>query len=117
MGFHPSKARLQVNCSPSLGPPQGAHSTELRNKWIDSLTKIATEKYGVDAPFAIWMKEARPFLLFVNDMRNMIEHPKSNSRIAIHNFSLNTKAEIELPYLEIVRPTDQPEKASYETRR
>src|SRR5271154_4569112 len=27
MGFHPSKARLRVNCSPSFCPPQGAHST------------------------------------------------------------------------------------------
>jgi hypothetical protein len=40
MGFHPSKARLQVNCSPSLCPPQGAHS-------IDPLQIFAEFSHGL----------------------------------------------------------------------
>ena len=85
---------------------------ELTKKWIDFLTALAAERYGADFPFAVWMREARPLLLFVNEMRNMIEHPKPDRHIKINDFKLLPSGQIDPPFMEVVRPDDQPQKAT-----
>jgi len=85
---------------------------ELTKKWIDSLSALAAERYGADSPFAVWMREARPFLLLVNEMRNMIEHPKPDRHIKINDFKLLPSGQIDPPFVEVVRPDEQPHKAT-----
>lgn len=83
---------------------------ELKSKWIDSLIKIATERYGSESALAQYVTNARPFLLFVIGMRNMIEHPKPDTSIRIHNYRLTAAGSIDPPYIEILRPDQEPQK-------
>ena len=48
------------------------YGDELKSKWIDNLTQIAGERHGNDSFLSLYMANARPFLLLVLDMRNMI---------------------------------------------
>jgi hypothetical protein len=88
------------------------YTNELNSKWIDSLTGLAGERYGADSPFAHYMSEARPFLLFVLDMRNMIEHPKNEKYIKTFDFKMLPTGLIDPPYVEIVRPGEEKQKAT-----
>jgi hypothetical protein len=88
------------------------YADELKSKWIDSLMRIAAQRCGDDSPFAQYMTAIRPFLLFVLDMRNMIEHPTEAKYIKISNFRLLASGTIELPYVEVVRPGGQAQKAT-----
>jgi len=83
------------------------YGEELKSKWIDSLTAIVADRYGGDSPFAQWMKDARPFLLYVLDMRNMIEHPALDKFIKVSDFRLLPARKIDRPSVEIVRPGEE----------
>jgi hypothetical protein len=88
------------------------YDKELKSKWIDSLTSIAADRYGDDSPFAQWMKNARPFLLYVLDLRNLIEHHATDKFIKVSDFRLMASGEIALPSVEIVRPGEPTATAS-----
>lgn len=88
------------------------YASELRSKWIDSLTTLAGERYGNDSSFAQYMSEARPFLLFVLGMRNMIEHPTEEKHIKTFDFRMTPSGLIDPPYVEIVRPGEEKQKAT-----
>jgi hypothetical protein len=80
------------------------YGKELTRKWIDSLTTLAAGRYGKDSPFAQYMESARPFLLFVLGMRNMIEHPTPDKHIQVNDFRLLTSGQIAPPAVEVMRP-------------
>ncbi len=75
----------------------------LPRKWLDGLEKLAIDRYGADAPFSMFLRDARPFLLDVIGLRNAIEHPATDNHIAVHNFRLMPTGAIALPSIEIVR--------------
>jgi hypothetical protein len=58
------------------------------------------------------MVAARLFLLFVLDMRNMIEHPKAGKCIKVHDFRMQSTGKIALPSVEIMRPGEPTETAT-----
>lgn len=76
---------------------------ELKRKWIDSLTELAAKKYGEEAFLTKFMREARPTLLFLRELRNMVEHPSDTARIEVHDFRLLPSMELITPSLEIIR--------------
>ena len=76
---------------------------ELSKKWIDSLTVLAAKKHGDDDPLARFMKEKGDDLLFMRDLRNMIEHPKVNTYVRVSDFQLLPSMVIVAPSLDIVR--------------
>lgn len=81
---------------------------ELSKKWIDSLTVVAAQKHGDDDPLALFMKEKREYLLFMRDLRNMIEHPKVNTYVKVNDFQLLPSMDLVAPSLDIVRPGKTP---------
>ncbi|MBD2551186.1 hypothetical protein H6G65_16660 [Microcystis elabens FACHB-917] len=81
---------------------------ELSKKWIDSLTVVAAQKHGDDDPLALFMKEKREYLLFMRDLRNMIEHPKVNTYVKVSDFQLLPSMDLVAPSLDIVRPGKTP---------
>jgi hypothetical protein len=85
------------------------YPTELKQRWIDSLVRLANERYGQDAPLSKFIKDARPFLINVIEMRNMIEHPTPANRVVVHDFRLLPSGKIALPAIEFVRPNQDPE--------
>jgi hypothetical protein len=75
----------------------------LRRKWIDSLADLTKERYGIEDPFTKYVEAARPFLLLLREMRNMIEHPKPDLHIKVSDFRLLPGGQVMVPSIEIVR--------------
>jgi hypothetical protein len=76
---------------------------ELSSKWIDSLISLASQRYGEEEPFTRFLKDVRGTLLFMRDMRNLIEHPQETSYVKIHDFRLLPSMELVAPNVDIVR--------------
>jgi hypothetical protein len=87
------------------------YPTELTTKWIDALIRTLKQRERDDSAFAAYMVKVRPFLMFVIEMRNMIEHPKPDKSVKVHNFRLLSSGEIAPPSVEIVRPDEPVETA------
>lgn len=81
---------------------------ELSKKWIDSLASVAAEKYGEQAPLAQFIRDIRGNLLFMREMRNMIEHPQADAYVKVRDFQLRPSMELLPPYVDIVRPGEAP---------
>lgn len=77
-----------------------------RKKWIDSLVRLSAQKHGDDAPLSRFMIAVRGALLFMRDIRNMIEHPKDNTRVIVHDFRLTREMTLVSPQVEIIRAGD-----------
>jgi hypothetical protein len=73
---------------------------ELKAKWIDGLMKITVDRYGAAAPFARYMGEIGKTLLFMRDLRNMVEHPKPGLRARVFDFRQVETGEILVPSVE-----------------
>ena len=81
---------------------------ELSKKWIDSLTSLAAQKHGEHEPLARFMREKRGNLLFMREMRNMIEHPQVDAYVKVRDFQLLPSMELVAPCVDIVRPGETP---------
>jgi hypothetical protein len=81
---------------------------ELSKKWIDSLTTVAAQKHGEHAALAQFMKERGSKLLFMREMRNMIEHPQVDAYVRVSDFQLLSSIELAAPSVDIVRPGQTP---------
>ena len=81
---------------------------ELSRKWIDSLTSLAAQKHGEEEPLARFMRETRDTLLFMREMRNMIEHPQEDAYVKVHDFQLPPSMELVAPCVDIVRLGEVP---------
>jgi hypothetical protein len=84
------------------------YPNELKAKWVQSLTNLASERYGLDSPFAKFMSLYGHAFLFVIEMRNMVEHPKPEKSITITDFRLLASGELALPSATIVEPDSKP---------
>lgn len=83
------------------------YGDELAKKWIDSLAALAARRYGDEDAFTRFISGVRPFLLFVLDMRNMIEHPTEAKYIKARDFTLHSSGELVPPSVTIVRPDQE----------
>lgn len=81
---------------------------ELSKKWIDSLTSLAAQKHGEEEPLARFMRKTRGNLLFMREMRNMIEHPQEDAYVKVHDFQLPPSMELVAPSVDIVRLGEVP---------
>ena len=78
---------------------------QITSKWLDALIRIAKQERGDLSHFSNYLDRVRPFLMFVNDdFRNLIEHPRPERHIKIHNFRLVQSGDLKPPTMEIVRP-------------
>ena len=53
------------------------YGNQLSSKWVRSLSKLLTDRYGKDDPFVNFMEQASRFLIFIINTRNSVEHPSS----------------------------------------
>jgi len=81
---------------------------ELSKKWIDSLTLVAAHKHGEHEPLARFMKEKGSTLLFMRELRNMIEHPQVDVYVRVRDFQFLPSMELVAPSVDIVRPGEGP---------
>jgi hypothetical protein len=84
------------------------YPNELSKKWIDSLTAVAAKKHGEQAALARFMKDKGSNLLFMREMRNMIEHAQVDAYVRVWDFQLLPSMELAAPSVDIVRPGEPP---------
>jgi hypothetical protein len=77
---------------------------QLRSKWITALTRLVSERYGSQNPFVDFMERASRFLLFINNTRNSVEHPRPDSRMKVTDYSMNEDGAIVVPTVEVLHP-------------
>jgi hypothetical protein len=106
------KAAHVVHCLELLA--KMFYPTELTSKWIDALIRTLKQRERDNSAFAAYMVKVRPFLMFVLEMRNMIEHPKPDKSVKVHNFRFLSSGEIAPPSVEIVR-SDEPVETAHLT--
>jgi hypothetical protein len=85
------------------------YGNEIGPRWFASLHKLASEKYGDNDLFTVFLKAALPFLQFVRNARNAVEHPDQTKGIKVTDISLLPSGELNPPSIEVIHPeTPQP---------
>ena len=107
------KAAHVVNCLERVA--KMFYPTELSSKWIDALIRVLKQRERNESAFAAYVVKVRPFLMFVLEMRNMIEHPKPDKSVKVHNFRLLSSGQLAPPSVEIVRRNEPVENKTHLT--
>lgn len=81
---------------------------ELSKKWIDSLAGVAAQKHGDDEPLTRFVNEVRGSLLFMIEIRNMIEHPREDAYVRVQDFRLTADMHLVPPNVAIMKPGGSP---------
>lgn len=77
---------------------------ELGSRWITSLLRMLKERYGEDDAFYEFMLAAADLLLFLLNMRNVVEHSGPGRRMVVTDFSMSPMGHIDPPTIEIEHP-------------
>jgi hypothetical protein len=85
------------------------YGDEIGPRWFASLHKLASEKYGDNDGFTKFLKAALPFLQFVRNARNAVEHPDQAKSVKVTDIALLPSGELNPPSIEVIHPdTPQP---------
>lgn len=87
-----------------LGMVKLFYGADAGKAWFESLGQIVNHKYGQDDQFAKFMAEVLPFLQFVRNVRNCIEHPKPSQRVVVTDFVLNAGMQVVAPTIQVIHP-------------
>ena len=78
-------------------------------RWFESLHGLISTKYGEDALFTEFLKAVLPFLKFVRNARNAMEHTDKTKSVKVIDISLLPSGELNPPSIEVIHPeTPQP---------
>jgi hypothetical protein len=75
-----------------------------RKPYFEGFSETLVALYGATDPFAVGVRGAVPFLKFVRDARNCVEHPKPNHKIVVKDFQLDPSGKILAPTIEVIHP-------------
>lgn len=79
-----------------------------KGRWKSLKENIDQENPTIDN-FKEVLSQMLPFLLFVRNVRNCVEHPRNEQKIIVSDFSVDTENNLLPPLIEIVHPkTPQP---------
>ena len=85
------------------------YGDEIGPRWFASLHKLASEKYGVNDEFTKFLNAVLPFLQFVRNARNAVEHPDQTKSVKVTDIALLPTGELNPPSIEVIHPeTPQP---------
>jgi hypothetical protein len=85
------------------------YGDEIGTRWFQSLHNLISKKYGDDDPFSKFLKAVLPFLQFVRNARNAMEHPETTKSVKVTDISLLLSCELNPPCIEVIHPdTSQP---------
>jgi hypothetical protein len=73
-----------------------------RKPYFDGFSDTLVALYGATDPFAQGVRNVLPFLKFVRDARNSVEHPKPNQKIIVKDFTFDPSGRIIAPTIEVV---------------
>lgn len=78
-------------------------------RWFESLHGLISKKYGGDAQFTKFLQAALPFLKFVRNARNAMEHTDKTKSVKVTDILLLPSGELNPPSIEVIHPeTPQP---------
>ncbi len=76
---------------------------------FQALHKLIQQKFGEDDPFTKFLAQVLPFLQFVRNARNAMEHPDVTKSVKVTDILLLRSGELQLPCIEVIHPeTAQP---------
>lgn len=81
------------------------YGKDAARQWFESLRDLSVHSYGADDRFSKFLTEVLPFLKFVRNARNSVEHPDETKHLVVKDFAVNSNAEVITPSIEIVHPT------------
>lgn len=82
---------------------------EIGKGMFEGLHNLICAKFGEDEPFPQFLKAATPFLKFVRNARNAMEHEDETKKVTVADISLMPTGELSPPRIEIVhKETPQP---------
>jgi hypothetical protein len=85
------------------------YGDEIGPRWFASLQKLASEKYGDNDEFTKFLDAVLPFLQFVRNARNAVEHPDRGKSVKVTDIALLPSGALNPPSIEVIHPeTPQP---------
>jgi hypothetical protein len=82
---------------------------EIGKRWFASLDTLISRKYGDDDGFTKFLRQVLPFLQFVRNTRNAMEHPDTIKSVKVTDILLLPSGELNPPCIEVIHPkTPQP---------
>jgi hypothetical protein len=75
---------------------------KVRKPYFEGFQNTLIASYGADDPFVRGVGNVLPFLKFVRDTRNSVEHPKQDQKIIVKDFSFDPTGSVLAPTIEIV---------------
>jgi hypothetical protein len=80
------------------------YGDEIGPRWFASLHKLASEKYGDNDGFTKFLNAVLPFVQFVRNARNAVEHPDQAKSVKVTDISLLPSGELNPPTIEVIHP-------------
>jgi hypothetical protein len=85
-----------------LGIVRIFYGKDAGRQWFEGFTKLVSKRYGESDPFSQFLVGMLPFLKFMRNARNCVEHRRDNQKIVTQDFSLEADGTILPPIIEIV---------------
>jgi hypothetical protein len=80
------------------------YGDEIGPRWFASLHKLASDKYGDNGEFTKFLHAALPFLQFVRNARNAVEHPNQTKSVKVTDIALLPSGALNPPSIEVIHP-------------
>jgi len=87
-----------------LGMVRIFYGKDAGRQWFEGFTKLVSKRYGESDPFSQFLIGVVPFLKFIRNARNCVEHPKDSQRIVTRDFFPQADGTILPPTIEIIHP-------------
>ncbi len=85
------------------------YGDEIGKGMFEGLQDLTSKKYGENDPFSQFLKAVLPFLKFVRNARNAMEHPNQRKSVRVTDIALMPSGALNPPSIEVIHPdTAQP---------
>lgn len=85
------------------------YGDQISKGMFEGLYDLTCKKFGETDPFSQFLKAVLPFLKFVRNARNAVEHPDRSKSVRVTDIALMPSGELNPPTIEVIHPeTAQP---------
>ena len=88
----------------TLGIARVFYGQDAGRQWFDSFSKLVSHRYGESDQFSRFILHALPFLKFIRNARNCVEHPSAIQRVVTRDYLLQPDGTILPPSIEVIHP-------------
>jgi hypothetical protein len=80
------------------------YANEIGKRWFESLYTLISRKYGDADGFTKFLNHVLPFLQFVRNTRNAMEHPDTTKSVKVTDILMSPSGELNPPCIEVIHP-------------